>query len=101
MVSVVVIGELITSVILIGHRPILTERGSDAACNVQTKGLCAKGDDAVAHRACVIASLIAHIKACHGTERCMWMTTNGPHAREVMGSPDNRLGRGVKVVLGH
>ena len=43
MVSVVVIGELITSVILIGHRPISTERGSDAAC----KGLCAKGDDAV------------------------------------------------------
>ena len=43
MVSVVVIGELITSVILIGHRPISTERGAGAAC----KGLCAKGDDAV------------------------------------------------------
>ena len=36
-VSVVVIDELITSVITIGHRPKSTERGANTAC----KGLCA------------------------------------------------------------
>ena len=42
VVSVLVIDKLRTSVILIGYRPISTERGADTAC----KGLCAKGDDA-------------------------------------------------------
>ena len=37
MVSVVVIDELITSVIFIGHCQISTERGANTAC----KGLCA------------------------------------------------------------
>ena len=81
MMCVVVIDELITSVIFIGHRPISTKRGANTAC----KGLCASVVCVrVPCRASVTASLMAHSQACHCTESCMVISDNDRYMREVM-----------------
>ena len=80
MVSVAVIDKLRTSVILIGYRPISTERGANTAC----KSLCASVRVRVPCRASVTASLMAHIQACHCTESCMVISDNDRYMREVM-----------------
>ena len=80
MVSVVVIDELVTSVIFIGHRPISTERGVNTAC----KGLCASVGVRMPCRASVTSSLMAHIQACNCTESCMVMSDNDRYMQQVM-----------------